>query len=342
MTEKILEVKNLHTSFFTHLGEVKALRDVSFHINKGEILGIVGESGSGKSVTMLSVMKLLQYPGEIVSGEIKYKGIDLVKKSNKEMRKIRGNQIGMIFQDPMTSLNPLFTIGNQIIEVLREHQDMNKAQARERAIEMLKIVGIPSPEKRVDNYPYEFSGGMRQRAMIAMALACDPELLIADEPTTALDVTIQAQVLRLIKKLNKDSNTSTILITHDLGCVANTCDRVVVMYGGQIMEEGTDLDIFYNPLHPYTMQLLKSVPRVSGEKGKKRLVPIKGTPPDMLKPPTGCPFYPRCELAMEICRSKEVPSFKIENNHNVKCWLCHEDAPNIEKYELMKGGVLNG
>lgn len=342
MTENILEVRNLYTSFFTHLGEVKALRNVSFKVKKGEILGIVGESGSGKSVTMLSVMRLLQYPGEIVSGEILYNGEDLVKKTKREMRQIRGNQIGMIFQDPMTSLNPLFTIGNQIVEVLREHQDMDKKEAKEKAINMLKLVGIPSPEKRVNNYPYEFSGGMRQRAMIAMALACEPELLIADEPTTALDVTIQAQVLRLIKKLNEDLNTATILITHDLGCVASTCDRVVVMYGGQIMEEGTDRDIFYNPLHPYTMQLLKSVPRVTGEKGRQRLIPIKGTPPDMLKPPTGCPFYPRCELAMEICRTKEVLEFNIDGEHKVKCWLCHEDAPSIQAYEDMKGGVLNG
>lgn len=342
MSENLLEIKNLHTSFFTHLGEIKALRDISFEVKKGEVLGIVGESGSGKSVTMLSIMKLLQHPGEIVSGEINYNGENLVNKSHSEMRSIRGNKIAMIFQDPMTSLNPLFTIGNQIIEVLREHHNMSKAEAKERAVEMLKIVGIPSPEKRIDNYPHEFSGGMRQRAMIAIALACEPNLLIADEPTTALDVTIQAQVLKLIKNLNSEFNTATILVTHDLGCVASTCERIIVMYGGQIMEEGTDEDIFYNPLHPYTMQLLKSVPRLTGKQSKQRLIPIKGTPPDMLNPPTGCPFYPRCELAMEICRTKVVPNFVESDSHKVKCWLRHSDAPKSDAYEDMKGGVLNG
>lgn len=341
MLNSLLQVNHLHTSFFTHLGEVKAIRDVSFQVEKGEIIGIVGESGSGKSVTSLSIMRLLQYPGKIVSGSILYDGEDLAKKSNSEMRKIRGNKIAMIFQDPMTSLNPLFTIGNQIIEVINEHQKLPKKEAREKAINMLKIVGIPSPEIRIDSYPHEFSGGMRQRAMIAMALACEPELLIADEPTTALDVTIQAQVLRLIKELNKRLNTATILITHDLGVVASTCSRILVMYGGQIMEEGTDEDIFYNPQHPYTMRLLKSIPIVSGKESKHRLIPIEGTPPDMLKPPTGCPFYPRCEFAMKICSTIAVPDFTSSSTHKTKCWLCHEDAPKIDEYEKLKGGVLH-
>lgn len=342
MSNTLLQVSHLHTSFFTHLGEVKAVRDISFEVKKGEILGIVGESGSGKSVTSLSIMRLLQYPGRIVDGSILFRREDLAKKSRSDMRKIRGNKIAMIFQDPMTSLNPLFTIGNQITEVIIEHQKLSKAEAKKKAVDMLKLVGIPSPEKRVDNYPYEFSGGMRQRAMIAMALACEPELLIADEPTTALDVTIQAQVLRLIKDLNKRLNTATILITHDLGVVASSCSKIIVMYGGQIMEEGTDWEIFYYPRHPYTMGLLKSVPRISGKESRQRLIPIDGTPPDMLKPPEGCPFYPRCEFAMKICKEKSVPDFIESPTHRAKCWLCHEDAPKIERYEKFKGGVLNG
>lgn len=342
MSNGLLQVNHLHTSFFTHLGEVKSVRDISFEVAKGEIVGIVGESGSGKSVTSLSVMGLLQYPGKIVNGSILFNGEDLVRKSHSEMRKIRGNKIAMIFQDPMTSLNPLYTIGDQITEVITEHQKLSKNAAREKAVDMLRLVGIPSPEKRVDNYPHEFSGGMRQRAMIAMALACEPELLIADEPTTALDVTIQAQVLRLIKDLNKRLNTATILITHDLGVVASTCSKIIVMYGGQVMEEGTDQEIFYNPQHPYTMGLLKSVPRITGKESKQRLIPIDGTPPDMLKPPTGCPFYPRCDFAMKICSTKPVPDFVESSTHKTKCWLCHEDAPKIDAYEKLKGGVLNG
>jgi len=342
MTNKLLEVKHLHTSFFTHLGEVKSVRDISFEVASGEIVGIVGESGSGKSVTSLSIMKLLQYPGKIVGGNILLKGEDLAGMSNAEMRRIRGNKIAMIFQDPMTSLNPLYTIGNQIIEVIAEHQTVTKGEAREKVIEMLRLVGIPAPEKRVDQYPHEFSGGMRQRAMIAMALACEPELLIADEPTTALDVTIQAQVLRLIKELNMRLNTATILITHDLGVVASTCSRILVMYGGQIMEEGTDEDIFYSPAHPYTMGLLRSVPRVTGKEAKSRLIPIDGTPPDMLKPPEGCPFYPRCDFAMKICATAPAPDFVTGTTHKTKCWLCHEDAPEIEDYKNLRGGVQNG
>lgn len=339
MTDKLLEVKDLRTSFFTHLGEVKAIRGISFHINKSEAIGIVGESGSGKSVASLSVMRLLQYPGKIVGGEVFFKGEDLVKKSNKEMMGIRGNEIAMIFQDPMTALNPVFTIGNQISEVILKHQKLSKKDAYDKSVDMLKLVGIPDPEKRVKNYPHEFSGGMRQRAMIAMALSCEPDLLIADEPTTALDVTIQAQILSLMKDLNSKLNTSTILITHDLGVVSDVCSRIIVMYGGLIMEQGTKRDIFYSPRHPYTMGLLKSIPKIDSEE-KIRLVPIHGTPPDLLKPPTGCPFYARCDYAMRIC-AKEQPSYfsDEDNGHQTMCWLLHKDAPENAAYESQKGGV---
>ncbi|SHI88048.1 oligopeptide transport system ATP-binding protein [Geosporobacter subterraneus DSM 17957] len=327
--EKLLEVKNLRTSFFTHVGEVKAIGGVSFALDKGEAIGIVGESGSGKSVTSLSIMRLLQYPGKIVEGELIFKGQDLVKKSDKEMQAIRGNEIAMIFQDPMTSLNPVYTVGDQIIEAIRRHQGLNKAEAKKKAIEMLRLVGIPSPEKRVDNYPHEFSGGMRQRAMIAIALSCEPSLLIADEPTTALDVTIQAQILELMKDLKEKINTSIMLITHDLGVVADVCSRIIVMYGGLIMEEGKTEDIFYNPKHPYTMGLLKSIPRLDLG-GKKRLVPIEGSPPDLLKPPKGCPFAARCPYAMRVCIEQRPEYTFVDEKHRAACWLLHEDAPQIE------------
>ncbi|NLD18232.1 MAG: ABC transporter ATP-binding protein [Tissierellia bacterium] len=340
MTNKILEVKNLETSFYTHVGEVKAVRDVSFSLKEGEILGIVGESGSGKSVTSMSIMRLLSDSGKIKNGEILFKGQDLVKLSEKELRKIRGNKITMIFQDPMTSLNPLYSIGDQIEEIILEHKKVSKSEARKRTIEMLEMVGIPGAKKRVNYYPSEFSGGMRQRVMIAMALACEPDLLIADEPTTALDVTIQAQVLRLIKNLNAELNTATILITHDLGVVASTCQNVLVMYGGQIMEMGSDQDIFYRPRHPYTMGLLKSVPKLRTD-DKERLSPIAGSTPDMLNPPSGCPFYPRCDYAMKICKMQEPEYFEVGENHKAKCWLLHENAPQIPEYEAQKGGVKN-
>ncbi|MCF2596944.1 ABC transporter ATP-binding protein [Pseudoflavonifractor phocaeensis] len=340
MSEKLLEVKHLSTSFFTHVGEVKAIRDISFSIDRGEFVGIVGESGSGKSVTSLSIMQLLQYPGRVTGGEILFNGEDLLKKDKKEMRKVRGNQISMCFQDPMTALNPLYTIGNQINEVILEHQKLTKKEATEKTIEMLGMVGIPDPAARVNSYPHEFSGGMRQRAMIAMALACQPELLIADEPTTALDVTIQAQVLRLLKELQERTGTSIILITHDLGVVASSCSRILVMYGGQIMETGRVEDIFYTPRHPYTMGLLKSIPK-AGETDQ-RLESIPGTPPDMLSPPKGCPFYPRCEFAMQICKENPAPEFEIGEGHCVKCWLCHPEAPQPEKYQQQKGGIRNG
>ncbi len=320
MSEKLLDVKNLHTSFFTHLGEVQAIRDVSFGLDKGEIIGIVGESGSGKSVTSLSIMGLLAYPGRVKDGEILFNGEDLLKKKKSEMRKIQGDHIAMIFQDPMTSLNPLFKIGDQITEAILTHHKIKKEDAKKRALEMLRLVGIPSPEKRFHSYPHEFSGGMRQRAMIAMALSCEPELLIADEPTTALDVTIQAQVLALMKELNERLGTATILITHNLGCASSICDRIIVMYGGKIMEEGTTEEIFYEPHHPYTMGLLRSMPRVDAE-SYERLIPIEGSPVDMLNPPEGCPFAPRCEHCMKICLKKMPPYVEIGENHRSACWL---------------------
>ena len=329
MKEKLLEVKNLKTSFFTHVGEVQAVRGISFDLERGEALGIVGESGSGKSVTAMSIMKLLQYPGKIVDGEVWFKGDNLAKKSDKSMMNVRGNEIAMIFQDPMTSLNPVFKIGGQITEALMKHQKLSKDQAREKAIEMLTLVGIPSPESRFDNYPHEFSGGMRQRAMIAIALSCQPDLLIADEPTTALDVTIQAQILELMKELKEKINTSIILITHDLGVVADVCSKIVVMYGGLIMERGTAEDIFYRPSHPYTMGLLKSIPRLDVEE-KRRLIPIKGSPPDLVKPPQGCPFAARCPYAMEICRIERPPFYKIDDGHEAMCWILDERAPAIQ------------
>lgn len=341
MADKILEVENLRTSFFTHVGEVKAIRGVSFHLDKGETLGIVGESGSGKSVTSMSIMRLLQSPGKIVDGDILFNGESLIKKEEKEMQKIRGNDISMIFQDPMTSLNPVYTIGNQIMEAIIKHQKLDKAKAKEKAIEMLKIVGIPSPEKRIDQYPHEFSGGMRQRAMIAMALSCEPQLLIADEPTTALDVTIQAQILELMKGLKDRLQTSIILITHDLGVVADVCSRIIVMYGGIILEEGTSEEIFYNPKHPYTLGLLKSVPKLTDKQNKQRLIPIPGSPPDLLKPPIGCPFAARCEYAMKICTQKMPQYTKISNTQRSLCWLLHEDAPVVDEINK-KGGINNG
>ena len=339
MSDKILDVKNMKTSFFTHVGEVQAVRGVSFSLKKGEALGIVGESGSGKSVTSMSVMQLLQYPGRVKEGEILFKGDDILKKDKKEMMNIRGDEIAMIFQDPMTSLNPVYRIGDQIMEAIIRHQGLSKQEARQKAIDMLRTVGIPSPEERVDNYPHEFSGGMRQRAMIAIALSCEPDLLIADEPTTALDVTIQAQILELLKELRTEIDTSVILITHDLGVVADVCDRICVMYGGLIMEEGTAEEIFYEPMHPYTMGLLKSIPRMDEESENQRLIPIPGSPPDMIKPPAGCPFAARCPYTMKICMEK-MPEYSVtETGHRAVCWLNHKDAPETVVDTGVKRGV---
>lgn len=340
MARKLLSVRELKTSFFTHVGEVKAVRGISFDVNEGEVLGIVGESGSGKSVTSLSIMGLLQYPGRVVDGEILLNGEDILTYSKNQMRKVRGKEIAMIFQDPMTSLNPVYTIGNQIMEMILEHEKMSRREARERAIEMLKLVGIPAAEKRIDSYPHEFSGGMRQRVMIALALSCNPKLLIADEPTTALDVTIQAQILNLIKKLNRQFGMTTMLITHDLGVVATVCDKVAVMYGGLIMEYGTADEIFYHPRHPYTMGLLGSIPHVDGGE-KRRLIPIDGTPPDLINPPKGCPFSTRCKYCMNVC-TQEQPTYFEEDKHRTMCWLLDGEAPKDSDYEMRKAGVNYG
>lgn len=340
MARKLLSVRDLKTSFFTHVGEVKAVRGISFDVNEGEVLGIVGESGSGKSVTSLSIMGLLQYPGRVVDGEILLNGEDILTYSKDQMRKVRGKEIAMIFQDPMTSLNPVYTIGNQVMEMILEHEKMTKREARARAIEMLKLVGIPAAEKRIDSYPHEFSGGMRQRVMIALALSCNPKLLIADEPTTALDVTIQAQILNLIKKLNKQFGMTTMLITHDLGVVATVCDKVAVMYGGLIMEYGTVDEIFYHPRHPYTMGLLGSIPHVDGGE-KRRLIPIDGTPPDLINPPKGCPFSTRCKYCMNVCTQEQPPYF-AEDKHRTMCWMLDADAPKDSDYEMRKAGVNYG
>ena len=340
MARKLLSVRNLKTSFFTHVGEVKAVRGISFDVNEGEVLGIVGESGSGKSVTSLSIMGLLQYPGRVVDGEILLNGEDILTYSKNQMRRVRGKEIAMIFQDPMTSLNPVYTIGNQIMEMILEHEKMSRREARARAIEMLKLVGIPAAEKRIDSYPHEFSGGMRQRVMIALALSCNPKLLIADEPTTALDVTIQAQILNLIKKLNRQFGMTTMLITHDLGVVATVCDKVAVMYGGLIMEYGTADEIFYHPRHPYTMGLLGSIPHVDGGE-KRRLIPIDGTPPDLINPPKGCPFSTRCKYCMNVCTQEQPPYF-AEDKHRTMCWMLDVDAPKDSDYEMRKAGVNFG
>ncbi len=340
MARKLLSVRDLKTSFFTHVGEVKAVRGISFDVNEGEVLGIVGESGSGKSVTSLSIMGLLQYPGRVVDGEILLNGEDILTYSKNQMRRVRGKEIAMIFQDPMTSLNPVYTIGNQIMEMILEHEKMSRREARARAIEMLKLVGIPAAEKRIDSYPHEFSGGMRQRVMIALALSCNPKLLIADEPTTALDVTIQAQILNLIKKLNRQFGMTTMLITHDLGVVATVCDKVAVMYGGLIMEYGTVDEIFYHPRHPYTMGLLGSIPHVDGGE-KRRLIPIDGTPPDLINPPKGCPFSTRCKYCMNVCTQEQPPYF-AEDKHRTMCWMLDADAPKDSDYEMRKAGVNYG
>lgn len=336
MDNKILQVEEMHTSFYTHVGEVKAVRGISFDLDRGEAIGIVGESGCGKSVTMMSILRLLTDTGKIKSGKALFNGIDLTQLTNKEMSKIRGNEISMIFQDPMTSLNPVYTVGNQLREPLMRHKHMNKHEANKRAIELLKLVGIPEPEKRLAQYPHEFSGGMRQRVMIAMALTCDPKLLIADEPTTALDVTIQAQILDLMKDLKSKLNTSIILITHDLGVVADLCNRINVMYGGKIIEQGFKRDIFYKPSHVYTLGLLASIPNPNHEI-KERLKPIEGQPPDLLKPPVGCPFAPRCNRVMKICEQQMPPLFELGNDHRAACWLNHPEAPKVDGFGVRRG-----
>ena len=320
MSEYLVDIQHERLSFFTPAGEVKALNDVSIHLNDGEVLGIVGESGSGKSVTAYSLMGLTAYPGKLVGGTIDFNGHRINDLSEKEFRKIRGNEVSIIFQDPMTSLNPVYTIGNQIMEVILLHTDKNKEQARARAKELLELVGINEPEKRLKQYPHELSGGMRQRVMIAIALACEPKLLIADEPTTALDVTIQAQILELMMELKEKLGMAIIMITHDLGVVASMCDRIAVMYAGRIVEYGTTDDIFYNPKHEYTKGLLKSIPRLDA-KEHERLLPIEGTPIDLLNPPAGCPFAPRCSNCMKICLREMAPVTTFDDVHYTQCWM---------------------
>ena len=334
----MLEVNDLHTSFFTPSGEVKAVNGLSFRLERGRVLGIVGESGSGKSVSAYSILQILTNPGRIVSGSIKLHGEELVGKSDAEMREIRGNKISIIFQDPMTSLNPTFTIGNQLEEAIFLHTDRDRRQAEERAVEMLKLVGISEPEKRIHQYPFELSGGMRQRVMIAMALACEPDVLIADEPTTALDVTIQAQILDLMLELQKELGMAIIMITHDMGFIASICDEMIVMYAGGVCERGTTDAVFYHPMHEYTKGLMRSIPDMNDDE-KTRLVPISGTPIDLLHMPPGCPFAPRCDKAMKICLQEKPAEYWVDRDHLAACWmnvkdgLCFAERPEEEEGE---------
>lgn len=331
MSEKLLEIKDEKLSFFTPAGEVKALNGVSFSMNEGEVLGIVGESGSGKSVTAYSIMGLTAYPGKLIGGTIYFNGHQIEKMSEKEMRKIRGNEVSIIFQDPMTSLNPVYTIGNQITEVIRLHTGKSKKEAYDRAKELLELVGINEPAKRLKQYPHELSGGMRQRVMIAIALACEPKLLIADEPTTALDVTIQAQILELMQELRQKLGMSIIMITHDLGVVASMCERIAVMYAGHIVEYGTADEIFYEPKHEYTKGLINSIPKLNVQE-TERLIPIEGQPVDLLNPPAGCPFAPRCANCMKICLREMPPKTELSDTHYSQCWL-------LQKEEFEKGEI---
>ncbi len=337
--QKLLEVKNLHVSFFTPAGEVKAVNGISYDVDYDEVMGIVGESGSGKSVEAYSIIGLLQSPGKVMEGSITLEGEDMLAKSPSEMIDYRGSQVAMIFQNPMTCLNPVYTIGNQLTEALRAHdKSISKEEADKRAMEMLEQVGINNVEKRMKQYPHELSGGMRQRVMIAMGLICHPKLLIADEPTTALDVTIQAQILELMKELQKKNHMGIIFITHNLGVVAEVCDKVSVMYAGKMVEQGPVDDIFYQPGHPYTMGLLRSMPRVDAE-SYERLIPIEGTPVDMLNPPEGCPFAPRCEHAMKVCLQKMPPYVELGDNHRAACWLRVQDAIDAQKEAQKKEGT---
>lgn len=320
MSEYLVNIEHERLSFFTPAGEVKALNDVSFHIKEGEVLGIVGESGSGKSVTAYSLMGLTAYPGKLLGGALHFNGHHINDMTEKEFQKMRGNEVAIIFQDPMTSLNPVYTIGNQIREVLKLHTDKSKAQIQERAVELLELVGINEPEKRLKQYPHELSGGMRQRVMIAIALACEPKLLIADEPTTALDVTIQAQILELMMELKDKLGMAIMMITHDLGVVASMCDHIAVMYAGNIVEYGTTDDIFYNPRHEYTKGLIRSIPRMDAT-SHERLIPIEGTPVDLLNPPKGCPFASRCDNCMQICLREKAPVMYFGDVHYTSCWM---------------------
>lgn len=330
MSEYLVNIEHERLSFFTPAGEVKALNDVSFHIKQGEVLGIVGESGSGKSVTAYSLMGLTAYPGKLLGGTLDFNGHRINDMTEKEFQKMRGNEVSIIFQDPMTSLNPVYTIGNQIREVIRLHTDKSKKEVQERAEELLQLVGINEPKKRLKQYPHELSGGMRQRVMIAMALACEPDILIADEPTTALDVTIQAQILELMQDLQKKLGMAIIMVTHDLGVIAEMCDEIIVMYGGRVCERGTAEDIFYRPCHEYTKGLLRSIPNV--ERIGEKLQPIPGTPINLLNMPKGCAFCPRCENAMKICLEEQAPEMQMPDGHYASCWM------NVKKAMEAKGG----
>ncbi len=317
--KNILEVDNLHTSFFTDNGEVKAVNGISFNLAPGKTLGIVGESGSGKSVTAYSILQILADAGRITEGEVRFNGEDITKWDEKQMSKFRGEKISIIFQDPMTSLNPTFTVGYQLEEAVLLHTNKTKEEAKARAIEMLTLVGVNEPESRVKQYPHELSGGMRQRVMIAMALCCEPDILIADEPTTALDVTIQAQILELMQDLQKKLGMAIIMVTHDLGVIASMCDEIIVMYGGRVCERGTADAIFYSPAHEYTKGLLRSIPRL--ETMNERLVPIGGTPINLLNMPEGCAFCPRCENAMKICLTQKPEEYRVGEDHLASCWM---------------------
>lgn len=325
----LLDVQDLHISFFTPAGEVKAVNGVSYTLNEGEVLGIVGESGSGKSVSVGAMIRLLTHPGKVVGGRILFEGRDVASLNQTELKNLRGKEIAMIFQDPMTSLNPVYTIGNQLVETVLTHTDMNRSKAKAHAIEMLRLVGINNPEKRFKQYPHELSGGMRQRVMIAMSLSCQPKLLIADEPTTALDVTIQAQILDLMKNLRKETGAAVMLITHDLGIVADFCDRVIVMYAGKVVESGTIDDIFYRSSHPYTKGLIACLPKM--DDAREKLKPIEGTPVDLLDLPSGCAFAARCESCMKICLRECPPEIKLAPGHTSACWLHALPATEVTK-----------
>jgi len=338
----LLEVNHLQTSFFTDAGEVKAVNDVSFTLDRGKVLGIVGESGSGKSVTAYSIMQILAGTGKIVGGSVKLDGQELVGSGESVMKTVRGNKISIIFQDPMTSLNPTYTIGHQLMEAIMLHTNRDRKQAYDRAVEMLRLVNVNDPEKRMKQYPFEHSGGMRQRVMIAMALACEPDILIADEPTTALDVTIQAQILELMGQLQQELGMAIIMITHDLGVVAQMCDEVIVMYAGSICEQGTADEIFYNPCHEYTKGLMRSIP--TADTAGQKLQPITGTPIDLLNMPEGCPFAPRCDNAMKICIHHRAERMRINDDHAATCWMNVKNA--VDKGEMIieneEGGEDNG
>lgn len=340
--EKILELKNVVYSFKTYGGVVKAVRDVSFDVRKGEILGIVGESGCGKSVTAQCILRLNpEPPGFFEGGEILFKGEDVLKMSNKEIRKVRGREIGFVFQDPMTSLNPTMRVGAQIEEVFLGRTDVSKKEVTEKALEIMRLVGISDAEKRYKQYPHELSGGMKQRIMIAIALVSRPGVIICDEPTTSLDVTIEAQILDLLLELREKLGTSIIMITHDLGVIARLCDRVIVMYGGKIVEKGTVQEIFYDTGHPYTKGLMSSIARLDTKKGEK-LNPIEGTPPDLFAPPVGCPFAARCEYAMDVCHQFPAETYQFSDEHETSCWLHHEYAPDtdLKKDSVKKKGEV--